>query len=91
MEFSKPLKKFRDPVKSAFATIMSKKISSFLHANVRAPVLSFIQNALNNGSIVRSKRKSLVWSKHTILTNFSAKFANTLTQEWLFETTFNFK
>jgi hypothetical protein len=58
MEFLKPLKKFRDPVKSAFVTTTSKKISLFLHANVKAHVPSFIQNALNSGLIVKSKRKS---------------------------------
>jgi hypothetical protein len=45
MEFSKPLKRSRVPAKFVSATITSKRISSFLHANAKAHAPSFIPNA----------------------------------------------
>jgi hypothetical protein len=83
MEFSKPLKRSRGLVKFVSVMTTRKRISSFLHASVKAHVLSFTLNALNNGSTVKLKRKLWELSKHTTLTNSSVKSANILTHEWL--------
>jgi hypothetical protein len=57
MEFSRLLKRFKGRVRFAFVMTISKKISSFLHVNVKAHAPSFIQNVSNSGLIVKSKKK----------------------------------
>jgi hypothetical protein len=83
MEFSKPLKRSRGLVKFVSVMTTRKRISSFLHASVKAHVLSFTLNALNNGSTVKLKRKLWELSKHTTLTNSNVKSASIRIQEWL--------